>query len=79
MVGGFDGEKGIGVIYLYKLIYEKNTHPKIENISRVFYNNYKELNSINCIVQSTNTGNILISCIDGNIYSFTFRDIYELK
>ena len=87
LVGGFDGEKGIGVINLYKLNYDvKSSHINIEFISEVEFSNlnnnnsndfnrFSELNSIKCIIQSKQTGNILICSSDsddGNIYSFKF-------
>ena len=75
LVGGFDEDKGIGDIYLYKIIYDKEiSHSKIELIGNVKYEEEFDLNSINCIIQSKKTDDILISCIDGNVYSFKFND-----
>ena len=85
LVGGFDEEKRIGVINLYKLINDaKSSQLKIECISDVNYTNlnsnnpddfdkFNEYKSIRCIIQSKISGNILICCIDGNIYSFNFN------
>ena len=74
LIGGFCEEKGIGIIYLCKLIFdEKSSHIKIEFIIKVGYINFDEFKSINCIIQSKRTGNIIISCFDGNIYLFKFN------
>ena len=80
LVGGFDNEKREGKIYLYELIYDREkSHSKIELISEIGYKNYDKLYSINCIIQSKKTGNILISCSDGKVYSFKFNGEYLLK
>ena len=72
--GEFDAEKGIGVIYLYELIYDKKmAHTKIEQLIEVGYQSHKifdYFSCISCIIQCKETGKILIACLDGNIYSF---------
>ena len=78
LVGGFNREKGIGVISLYKFIFDKkNLHIKIKETSKLNYKNLikiEELESVNCIIQTKNKGNFLISCLDGNVYSFKFDE-----
>ena len=86
LVGRFNEGKRIGVINLYKLIYNvKTSLIEIEFITEIGFSNlnknnsddfdkFNELNSIKCIIQSKRTGNILICSSDGNIYSFKFID-----
>jgi hypothetical protein len=75
--GEFDAEKGIGVIYLYELIYDKKmAHTKIEQLIEVGCKSHKifdYFSCISCIIQCKETGKILIACLDGNIYSFLFN------
>ena len=80
-VGGLDTNKSEGSIKLYRIIYNKNNKIKLEFISDVNTQKYIKLNSpnifkgfkgaITCMTQSRENGNILISCLDGNIYSFS--------
>ena len=80
LAGGFNKKKGKGVIKLYKIIYKDNfLDSKIEYIQDIepeMKDNFKGFNKpISCIIQSRKTGNLLISCWDGNIYSFTQPDM----
>ena len=76
LVGGFYEKKRIGVIHLYKLVFEENNNQiNINDIIKVGYNNFNfgEFESINYIIQCKNLLNIFISCLDGNSYSFKFN------
>ena len=79
LVGGFDTEKREGKIKLYKMIYgEKAWNTKIKELQDIEFidDNFKDFNgAISCIIQSKITGNILISCYNGYIYSFTAPNI----
>ena len=80
LAGGFNREKGKGVIKLYKIIYSDNfLETKIEYIQDIMpemKEKFKGFNkTISCIIQSRKTGNLLVSCWDGNIYSFTQPDM----
>ena len=80
-VGGFNTEKGQGEIKLYKIICGKNGYDtKIEFIQDLnLENNNNNFNGFNgavtSIIQSKNTGNMLISCSDGNVYLFSHPNI----
>ena len=84
LVGGFDVEKGKGILKLYKILYDDSNFlkTKIEYIQDVDYiqkiqsKNNKEpfqgfKGPISCICQSKKNGNVLISCWDGNVYLFS--------
>ena len=75
LVGGLDLKKSQGLIKIYKVI-EVNNKLKLEYIIDI---NIKENDShifkgfkgaITCITQTKDNGDILISCLDGNIYCF---------
>ena len=75
-VGGFNQEKGIGEIYLYKINYESPanniTINAIQEIILDKDNNFEGFNgAITSIIQTDDTGNFIISCSDGNIYLFS--------
>ena len=75
LVGGFKPQKRRGAIKLFKIIENKNfLDTKIEYIQDIEPEHdikFKGLKSpISSIIQSKSNGNILISCWDGNIYSF---------
>ena len=74
LTGGFDEEKRRGVINLFKIFSdEKDLEYKIQFISEVVID--EEFNRINCIIQSKETGDILITCNeDSNVYIFKFND-----
>ena len=74
-VGGFDKEKNKGMIKLYRIDYGIEYHlSKIEYIQDVNIDkddNFKKFKGpISSIIQSNNTGEILVSCWDGNTYLF---------
>ena len=75
-VGGFDLDKGVGKIKLYKIIFgEKvwNTTIKyIQDIEIEENDKFEDFDEpINCIIQSKFTGHILATCSNGNVYLFT--------
>ena len=81
-VGGFNSKKGQGEIKLYKIIYgKKNDYDtKIEFIQDLNLendnNNFNGFNgAVTSIIQSKITGNILISCSDGNVYLYSHPNI----
>lgn len=76
LVGGFDEEKREGIIKLFKI--SKNNGGKdakiifVQDIIIDNNNDFKEFpRNISCITQSKITGNILVSCWDGNVFLFT--------
>ena len=80
-VGGFDLDKGEGLIKLYKVIYDKEIEKiEIKYIRDIIVgkNNVKEDSKcfkgfkgpISCMIQSS-TGEILVTCYDGNVYLFS--------
>ena len=78
-VGGFDINKNEGVIKLYKVIYDNKIEKiEIEYIQDIIVgkkkkdsNSFKGFKGpISCIIQSS-TGEILITCYDGNVYLFS--------
>ena len=75
LVGGYDINSKTGKIFLYKINYgEKAYKTTIEKVQELFKDNDDEnivFGSINCITQSTTTGNILVSCSDGKYYRLT--------
>ena len=82
LVGGFDSNKLKGLIKLYKINYN-NSNFDLTNIEYiqdiVIKKEYKNKSNmfkgfkgpITCIIQSSNNGNILITCYDGNVYLFS--------
>ena len=71
LVGGFEGGKGEGIIKLFKIIKNSNCE-KLEFLQDIEFevnDNFKGFeNSISCITQSNLTGNIIVTCLDGNTY-----------
>ncbi len=75
LVGGFDPMKRIGCIKLYKIAYnERNDKINIKyllDIETEDVDNYMGFDTdVTCISQSKITGNLLITCLDGNVYLF---------
>ena len=75
-VGGFDGKNGKGTIKLYKVIYnEKAYNTKIEYIQDIELKSNKKIGdingAINCILQSTISGNIIVTCSNEKLYLFS--------
>ena len=72
MVGGYDLNKRIGMIRLYKINKKNNEIKYIQDIEIIEdVDNFKGfIMPINNIVQIKETGKIIITCIDGGIYLF---------
>jgi hypothetical protein len=91
LVEGFEFIKKKGLIRLYRIKNNKDikkiTIKYIQDIEieklyidgKTVFNGFK--GPISCITQSSTTGNILITCFDGNIYLFTKPnlEIFEKK
>ena len=77
LVGGFEQNKYKGVIKLFKITLNKNV--EIEFIQDIIFekdNKFKGFNKpINCIIQSSITGNIIINCLEGNDYLMSVPNI----
>ena len=74
LVGGYDKNKGKGVIKLYKLVRrkKKTTLNYIKDINIKKNQNFNGFKGpITCIIQSKQKGNILVTGWDGNVYLFT--------
>ena len=76
IVGGFDSDRRKGSLRLYKLKRDKtNNNIKIKYLLDIVTED-KEMNfqgfdmTITCITQSKITGNLLINCLDGNVFLF---------
>ena len=75
LVGGLDEEKRRGTIKLYKVNFnEKSYIKKIEYLQDIELNEFFD-GPINCIIQSRISGNILVTCYNGNIYLFSLPNI----
>ena len=78
-VGGFDEEKGEGIIQLYKVSYDiEEDGISIEYLQDIEFqsnNIFKGEGSITCIKQSKINGNILANCSNGYIYLFSKPNI----
>ena len=75
LVGGFEPIKRMGSVKLYKIKYcSKNDKINIRylfDIATEDVDQFKGFNTdVTCITQSKITGNLLISCLDGNTYLF---------
>ena len=76
MVGGFDPDKRMGIIKLYKIqVNKKDKNIKVRYLIDIgeedTENNFKGFDSnITSITQSKITGNLLINSLDGNINLF---------
>ena len=74
LVGGFDKRKNKGIIKLYKIKENKDNSIDIEEIHGFMLEKTREFKRFNgpisCIEQIKNSGNILITCWDGNVYLF---------
>ena len=75
LVGGFDEEKRRGAIKLYKVNFNEQLYNrKIEYLQDIELDDFFE-GPINCIIQSRTSGNILVTCYNGNIYLFSQPNI----
>jgi hypothetical protein len=88
LAGGFDYNRKQGSIKLYKINYNNEIFEKteIEYIQEIEVKkpNNKNINNfrgfkgpITCITQSKVNGNILITCLDGNVYLFSYPTIFR--
>ena len=75
LVGGFDPMKRSGCVKLYKIKYDKRNDKisikyllDIENGDVETFKGFDM--DVSCITQSKITGNLLITCLDGNVYLF---------
>ena len=77
LVAGYDVNKQMGLIKLYKVIPgEKTIDTKIKFLQNIEFDeenkNFEGFDvHIKCMIQSKTTGNIIVTCSDGNIYLFT--------
>jgi hypothetical protein len=85
-VGGFDNNKGEGLIKLYKLIYNVEAfNVKIEYLQDIIIK--KDINegfvgfggAVTCLIQSQYSGIIMATCNDGNVYKFSIPNIDYYK
>ena len=76
-IGGFDQEKRIGSIRLYKINFEYQAYNTTINYIQDIYFDFEGFfnGAITSIVQTKETGNFLISCSDGNICLFSMANI----
>ena len=75
-VGGLDVEKSEGIIKLYKINYN-NSFFSIKYLDdiQIDHKNFEYFSgSVNCIIQN-NIGKLMISCLNGNLYSFSAPNI----
>ena len=76
-MGGFDNKKQQGIIKLYCVIPgEKTVDTKIKFLQNIEFDDNNKIFTgfdvhIKCMIQSKSTGNILVTCADGNIHLFT--------
>ena len=76
-VGGFEESKKRGAIKLFRLK-ENDNKTKIEFLQDIIFeqnNEYKFDMNVSCIIQSKFTGEILVTCWNGNIYKFSAPNI----
>ena len=74
--GGLDLERGMGIVKLYKIIIKDNL--KIKYLQDI-ENFYGFKTAVNSITQSKNSGQIIITTIDGNIFNFSKPNINLYK
>ena len=87
LVGGYDNEKKEGLIKLYKINYNEENFDKIKIEEIEIGNENKKLinesnnfkKPINCMIQSQLTGKIILTCMDGYVYLFSYPNISDLK
>ena len=79
MVGGFDNNLNQGLIKLYDII----LYNEIELTELKFNRNIKDFSRfkqpISCIIQSTKTGEIVVTSWDGTINLFSKPNIEQLE
>ena len=82
LVGGFDSCRNKGIIKLYKLERsDKIEETRIEFIQSIDFEKNQKFKGfkkpISCMKQSKKNGKILITCWDGNVYSFSYPKIEQ--
>ena len=85
LVGGFQSDKAIGAIKLFRLRHEEiKDDYNLEFLEDIFFENCIKANekieegferTISCIIQSKTNGKILVTCWDGKVYSFSEPNI----
>lgn len=75
LVGGFDPEKRMGIVKLFKMIYDKENNVKVKYLFDLDMkddeNNFKGFDmKVISMQQSKITGNLLVSCLDGSVSLF---------
>ena len=72
-VGGYDNNLNQGLIKLYEIIYDDNNRIEATKLKfiRNIYNLSKFKEPINCIIQSSKTGEIVVTSWDGTINLFS--------
>ena len=75
LVGGFDPERRMGMVKLFKMIYDKEKNVKVKYLFDLDVkdneNNFKGFDmKVTSIQQSKITGNLLVSCLDGSVSLF---------
>ena len=76
LAGGFDSEKGEGKIKLFQILKENEEKGySLQYLQDIEFEDNDEFQgfemTVTCITQSESTGNILITCLDGNVYLFS--------
>ena len=76
-VGGFENERGEGIIQIYRLINDGDIYnlEYLQEINIVSKDFEIFKGTINCIIQSKKNGKIFVNCLDGKIYSFSKPNI----
>ena len=73
LVGGYDNNLNKGLVKIYEIIYD--TNDKIELTKLIFRRNAYNLSNskqpINCIIQSSKTGEIIVTSWDGSVKLFS--------
>ena len=71
LVGGYDNNLNQGLIKLYEIIYDETIESTKLNFIRNIHNLSFIKEPINCIIQSSKTGEIIVTSWDGSVNLFT--------
>ena len=75
LVGGFEKENKIGMIKLYRVIYNKQNNFEIEFLQDILIDKTDDFEgfkrTVNCIIQDQNNGRILVNTWEGKIHLFS--------
>ena len=81
LVGGYDNNFNTGLVKLFEIKYD--TNDKIELTKLIFRRNVYNLSNskhpINCIIQSSKTGEIIVTSWDGSVKIFSKPNFGNLK